>query len=234
MRIVALLAILTATTLRADRVDEYVAAQMKRFDVPGVSFAVLKNGTIIKIASYGLADITRKIPAADDKVYKIGSISKQFIASGIMLLVQDGRMKLDEPVSAYLTLALQAWPQFLEQQVFEPAGMTHTTPTNLILAPPNRAVGYTGRNNQKVAPEWVALRPSGAFYSTLRDMAKWDAALYTERLIAKSRAALLSRAGRPRPACDVCTQSGRPTRTSAADQEVRPTWQPMRAILCWT
>ncbi|HEY3453669.1 MAG TPA: serine hydrolase domain-containing protein [Bryobacteraceae bacterium] len=99
MRIVALLAILTATTLRADRVDEYVAAQMKRFDVPGVSFAVLKNGTIIKIASYGLADITRKIPAADDKVYKIGSISKQFIASGIMLLVQDGRMKLDEPVS---------------------------------------------------------------------------------------------------------------------------------------
>ncbi len=102
-RIVVLLALVGATTLRADRVDEYVAAQMKRFDVPGISFAVLKDGTIIKIGSCGLADIAHRIPAANDKVYKIGSISKQFTASGIMLLVQDGQMKLDEPVSTYLT-----------------------------------------------------------------------------------------------------------------------------------
>ena len=81
-QIVALLALIAATTLRADRVDEYVAAQMKRFDVPGVSFAVLKNGTIIKIASYGLADIVRKIPAAEDKVYKIGSISSSSSPAG--------------------------------------------------------------------------------------------------------------------------------------------------------
>jgi len=63
--------------------------------------------------------------------------------------------------------------------------MTHTTPTNVIPAPPNRAVGYTGRNNQKVAPEWVALRPSGAFYSTLQDMAKWDAVLNTDLVLSR-------------------------------------------------
>ena len=120
-RIVALLVIVTATALRADRVDDYVAAQMKRFDVPGISLAVLKNGTIIKIASYGLAVIARKIPAANDKVYKIGSISKQFIASGIMLLVQDGRMKLDEPVSTYLTGTPPAWQTITVRHL-----LTHT------------------------------------------------------------------------------------------------------------
>ena len=119
-RIVALLAIATATTLRADRVDDYVAAQMKQFDVPGISFAVLQNGTIVKIASYGLADVARKIPAT--KVYKIGSISKQFIASGIMLLMQDGRLKLDEPVSTYLTGTPPTWQAITVRHL-----LTHTS-----------------------------------------------------------------------------------------------------------
>src|SRR5690348_17533323 len=122
MQTAALLTVVVATTLRADRVDDYVAAQMKRFDVPGVSFAVLKNGTIVKIASYGLADVARKIPATNDKVYKIGSISKQFIASGIMLLVQDGRMKLDEPVSTYLTGTPPAWRAITVRHL-----LTHTS-----------------------------------------------------------------------------------------------------------
>jgi len=110
-----------AMVLRADRVDEYVAAQMKRFDVPGISFAVLKDGTTIKTASYGVANVAREIPAADDKVYKIGSISKQFIASGIMLLVQDGRLKLDEPVSTCLTGTPPAWQTITVRHL-----LTHT------------------------------------------------------------------------------------------------------------
>ena len=48
---------------------------------------------------------------------------------------------------------------------------------------PNRAVGYTGNDNLKIADDWVALRPSGAFLSTILDLAKWEATLYTETVI---------------------------------------------------
>ena len=98
-----------------------VTTQMKRFDVSGISFSVLKDGTTIKMASYGFADVARKIPDADDKIYKIGSISKQFIASGAMLLVQDGRLKLDEPVSTYLTGTPPAWQAIAVRHL-----LTHT------------------------------------------------------------------------------------------------------------
>jgi D-alanyl-D-alanine carboxypeptidase len=252
---VALLLVVAATALRADPTDDYVRAQMKRFDVPGISLAVLKDAKIIKIASYGLADVARNVRATDDKVYKIGSVSKQFIATGIMLLVQEGRLRIDDPVSTYLAgtppawqaitvrhllthtaglvrespgfdpmkaqadadlvratyevpllftpgtqwaysntgyyvlaeimarVAGKPWQEFLHERVFKPAGMTRTMPTNVMPTLPNRAIGYTGRNNQQLAEDWVALRPSGAFVSTLQDIAKWDALLYTNRIL---------------------------------------------------
>lgn len=49
--------------------------------------------------------------------------------------------------------------------------------------PANRSRGYTGRNNQQLAEDWVALRPSGAFFSTLQDIAKWDALLYSDGVL---------------------------------------------------
>lgn len=63
-----------------------------------------------------------------------------------------------------------------------PAAPTNVTPTL-----PNRARGFTGNDNQGgVAPDWRALRPSGAFLSTVLDLAKWDAALYTNNIVTES------------------------------------------------
>src|SRR5690242_19035265 len=85
-----------------DPADEFVRAEMARQRIPGLSLVVLKDGQVIKTAGYGLADRKLKIAATPDTVYKIASASKQFIASGIMLLVQDGRVALDDPFSKYV------------------------------------------------------------------------------------------------------------------------------------
>ena len=84
----ALVLLFTATvTVWADKVDDYVKAEMQKAHIPGISIAVIKDGKIIKVEGYGLANVELNVPARPETVYKIGSVSKQFIASGIMLLI---------------------------------------------------------------------------------------------------------------------------------------------------
>jgi CubicO group peptidase (beta-lactamase class C family) len=62
--------------------------------------------------------------------------------------------------------------------------MTATRPTSFSAIVPNRASGYEWRNDKMHnAGEYVAVRPSGAFLSTVLDLAKWDAALYTDAVL---------------------------------------------------
>ncbi len=73
----------------SEKTDEYIRLMMSKKHIPGLSVAVLKEGKILKMQSYGLANIETHSPAAPQTVYKIGSLSKQFIAAGMMLLQQD-------------------------------------------------------------------------------------------------------------------------------------------------
>src|SRR5262245_42591347 len=99
---VILLLSLQTAAVRADKVDDYVKAEMRKQRIPGLSLAVVKEGKIIKAEGYGLANVEHNIPARPETVFKIGSVSKQFIATGIMLLVQDGKIGLDDKVGKYL------------------------------------------------------------------------------------------------------------------------------------
>ena len=78
------------------------------------------------------------------------------------------------------------WNQYLNERVFKPAGMTATLPTNTTQSVANRAKGYGGKDNTRTAPYWTALRPSGAFLSTVLDLAKWEALLYSDRVFTTS------------------------------------------------
>lgn len=241
---------------QADRVDSLITAEMKRQNIPGLSLGVMKEGEIIKAQGYGFANIRTGAPVTASTVLKIASVSKQFIAAGIMLLAQDGRLSVDDSISKYLpdvpaawrpitirhclthTAGLvregpafdasrlqsditvirsaypvplrsqpgakyeysnvgyfilgeiisrvsgQSWADFIAQRVFEPSGMSATYPTNTEVVLPNRAQGYVDNDKLNDAAEWLALRPSGAFLSTVLDMAKWDAVLYTDRILA--------------------------------------------------
>ena len=94
---------------KSDTVDRYVAAELARQHVPGMSLAVLRAGKVIKARGYGWADLENDTRVTPETVFKIGSVSKQFLASGIMLLVQDGRVRLDDPVSKYIGDTPESW-----------------------------------------------------------------------------------------------------------------------------
>ena len=84
--ILAFLLLLSASVaVRADKVDDYVKSEMQRQHLPGLSLVVIKDQKIVKVQGYGLANIELNVPATPETVYEIGSVSKQFIAAGIML-----------------------------------------------------------------------------------------------------------------------------------------------------
>jgi hypothetical protein len=82
------------TIAQQDSIDVFITNQMKQQGIIGLSIGIVKNGKVIKAKGYGQANIELNIPASEKTVYKIGSISKQFIAIGIMKLVQEGKLKI--------------------------------------------------------------------------------------------------------------------------------------------
>jgi CubicO group peptidase (beta-lactamase class C family) len=75
------------------------------------------------------------------------------------------------------------WTEYLQDKLFRPLGMNHTFPTNTTEPVPDRARGYSDNEKLRLVEEWPALRASGAFRSTVLDLAKWDAALYTDKIL---------------------------------------------------
>jgi D-alanyl-D-alanine carboxypeptidase len=239
---------------------------MARRNVPGIALAVVRGGKVIKAKGYGMADLEHKVPVTPETVFKIASISKQFLATGIMILAQDNRLSIDDPMSKYIAgvpeqwngvtlrhllthtsgivregpafdpwklqpdsevvasafskplefapgskfqycnlgyyaladiiarVSGKTWSAFLAERVFGPVGMTATRTTTMIGFVPNRARGYVWQDSAFVnGQDFPALRPSGSILSTVLDLAKWDAALYEDRVLTKaSRDAMFS------------------------------------------
>ncbi len=81
---------------RADEVDEYVRAFINQRNIPGLSLAVVRDGKLVKAAGYGLANLELTSPATPETVYEIGSMTKQFTAEAILLLIEEGKLGLDD------------------------------------------------------------------------------------------------------------------------------------------
>ncbi|MEO7659792.1 MAG: serine hydrolase domain-containing protein, partial [Pyrinomonadaceae bacterium] len=92
----ALFSLLLAVAVHADQVDDYVKSQLVERHVPGVAVAVIEKGRVVKLKGYGLASVEFSVPVTTDTVFEIGSVSKQMTAAGIILLVEDGKVGLDE------------------------------------------------------------------------------------------------------------------------------------------
>jgi CubicO group peptidase (beta-lactamase class C family) len=93
----------------ADPIDAIVASQMARQQIPGVSIAVVKDGRIVKERGYGIANLEHDVPATARTVFQSGSLGKQFTAALVMLLVRDGKVRLDAPISTYLPGIPEQW-----------------------------------------------------------------------------------------------------------------------------
>ncbi|MBX6316085.1 MAG: beta-lactamase family protein [Isosphaeraceae bacterium] len=118
---ITLLGIVSAP-LRADEVDDYVAARMKALRVPGLSLAVIRNGQVVKAKGYGLANVELSAPATEETVYEIGSVTKTFTATAVMMLVEEGKLGLDDPITQILPDLPAAWKDIKVRHL-----LTHTS-----------------------------------------------------------------------------------------------------------
>jgi len=247
----------------ADKIDDYVNSELKTRNLPGISLAVMKNGKIIKSQGYGYSNLEHMVPAKPETVYQSGSVGKQFTATGVMMLVEDGKIVLDDPITKYFTDAPDSWKDvkvrnllshtggisnkiydeinmredytedqmlkkiesmpldfkpgdnwnysnagyvllgilihkvtgkfygdFLQERIFKPLGMNTTRIISEADIIPNRAAGYELKKGVLQNQDWVSpmvnTTADGSLYFTVLDLAKWDAALYGEKLLKKS------------------------------------------------
>lgn len=252
------------------RVDAYVGEQLGLQRIPGVNLAVLRDGKLVKAKGYGLANIELDVPVKPETVMQTGSVGKQFTATAVMMLVEEGRVGLDDKVSKYFIATPEAWKDitvrnllthtsgipeytesmnpkvkelfnfradyteddlyqrliqlpldfepgtkwqysnsgylllgilihrvtgefygdFLQERIFRPLGMTATQIISEANIVPNRSSGYQIVKGAIKNQEWVSptlnTTADGALYTNALDLGKWDAALYTEKLIKKS------------------------------------------------
>jgi CubicO group peptidase (beta-lactamase class C family) len=90
-------------------VDGYIRAQMDRHKIPGLSLAVVKDGRVVYEKTYGLANLELNVPVTADTLFQIQSITKTFTAAALMLLVEEGKLSLDDPVSKHLDGTPDTW-----------------------------------------------------------------------------------------------------------------------------
>ena len=100
-----------ATGTPAESIDVYVQRLMRKRHIPGVSVAVVKDGEVVLAKGYGLANVEFGVPATEDTVYQLASVTKTFTATAIMLLVRDGKLSLDDKITERLTDLPEAWKE---------------------------------------------------------------------------------------------------------------------------
>jgi len=263
MALAALLPITALAQASPDAaVDQYIQAEMTKRQIPGLALLVARDGQIVRAQGYGFSNLELHVPVKPETVFQSGSIGKQFTATAVMMLVEEGKIGLDDPVTKYFSDAPPSWKQvtvrrllshtagftdypesfnfrqdrtedemlkvveglplasapgtkysyanlgyltlgvlihrvsgefygdFLQERIFRPLGMTTTRIISEADIIPNRAAGYRLVKGELKNQEWVApslnTTADGSLYFTVLDLAKWDAALYTEKLLKRS------------------------------------------------
>jgi CubicO group peptidase (beta-lactamase class C family) len=251
----------------AKAVAEYVRKQMQRQHIPGLALLVAKAGKIERAEGFGLANVELTVPVKPETVFESGSVGKQFTATAIMMLVEEGKIGLDDPLTKYFRGAPAAWNvvtvrellshtagfgdypkdfdfrkdwtedeelqlvegiplsyppgrnwkysnlgyvtlgilihrvtgefygDFLQQRIFGPLDMRSTRIISEADIIPNRAAGYRLVKGELKNQEWVApavnTTADGSLYFSILDLAKWDSALYTDKLLKPSSLELM-------------------------------------------
>jgi CubicO group peptidase (beta-lactamase class C family) len=252
------------------KVDAYVRGEMQRERIPGLALGVYRDGRIVKAEGYGIANLEWDAPVKADTVFQSGSVGKQFAATAVMMLVEEGKVGLDDPVQKYFPDAPATWKDikvrnllshtsglgeyengprtkpggpfylrldmtedelykritampmdfkpgedwsyrntnyvllgilihkvtgkfygdFLQERIFKPLGMTSTRIISDRDIIPRRAAGYELDKGELKNQEWVSptfnSTADGTLYFTVLDLEKWDAALYTDKLVKRS------------------------------------------------
>jgi CubicO group peptidase (beta-lactamase class C family) len=122
LRFAALAAALVAPPLGADEVDAYVERVLAEEKVPGVAVLVARDGAIERARGYGIANLEHGVPVTADTIFQSGSVGKMFTAAGILLLAEEGKLALDDPVARHFPDAPAGWHRITIRHL-----LTHTS-----------------------------------------------------------------------------------------------------------
>jgi len=92
-------------------IDDYISDRMHKRHIPGVSVAIVEDGKVVLAKGYGVANVELSVPATENTVYQLASVTKTFTAAAIMMLVDEGKLRLDDKITARLQDLPAAWKE---------------------------------------------------------------------------------------------------------------------------
>jgi CubicO group peptidase (beta-lactamase class C family) len=134
-------------TARVDRAAQQVLAET---GVPSASIAIVKNGQVVYVHAYGNARLEPPVPARPEMAYSIGSVSKQFTATAILMLMEQGKLSLEDPVSKFLPTLTRANDITIRELLSHTSGYEDYWPQDYV--PPTMARAITAA---EIMEEWA-------------------------------------------------------------------------------
>ena len=111
-----------ANAQQQHEIDLFILKQMEDQKIASLSIGIIENGKIVKEKGYGFANLELKIPASQNTVYKLGSLSKQMVAAGIMTLIQAKKINLTDTITQFFKDAPITWNKITIRHL-----LTHTS-----------------------------------------------------------------------------------------------------------
>src|SRR5258707_7453576 len=134
----------------AGGIDAAAAEVLKATGVPSASVAVVQGGKVAYVKAYGIARLDPAMAAEPGMQYSIGSISQQFTAAVILLLAQDGKLKLDDPVGKYLPRLTRANDVTIRQVLSMTSGYQDFWPEDYVMTSMMKST-----NPQQILDVWA-------------------------------------------------------------------------------
>jgi D-alanyl-D-alanine carboxypeptidase len=132
------------------RIDTIAAGVMEQRGVPSASVAVVQGGKLVYTHAYGRAHIDPDKAATPEMRYSIGSISKQFTAAALLILQEQGKLKLDDPVGKYVPGLTRGDEVTIRQILSHTAGYQDFWPEDYLMKPMEQPT--TG---QEILDKWA-------------------------------------------------------------------------------
>jgi CubicO group peptidase (beta-lactamase class C family) len=107
---------------RLKAIDSFVTAQMANQKIPGLELGVYRRGQILLAKGYGLANVELDVAVKPETIFQSGSVGKQFVSAAIMMLVEEGKVSLDDSVTKYFPDAPASWKPILVKNL-----LSHTS-----------------------------------------------------------------------------------------------------------
>ncbi|HZZ39831.1 MAG TPA: serine hydrolase domain-containing protein, partial [Acidobacteriaceae bacterium] len=119
----------------AQKVDAVAEHALATTGVPSASLAIVMDGKIVYTKAYGEARLDPDVPAEPQMRYSIGSISKQFTATAILMLQQEGKLSVDDPVGKYLPELTRANEVTIREVLSHTSGYEDYWPEDYLMPP---------------------------------------------------------------------------------------------------